>query len=106
MNRNESESKESLILGQKYAYATISLILGICCFVNLLGLEKAILAVVFGWLALRTTPVPELKEHRVWAKAGVILGIAALLFVPLVILLNFDRVREIIDFLSTMSGGR
>ncbi len=106
MNTNEAQTNDSLILGQKYAYATISLILGISCFVNLLGLEKAILAVVFGWLALRAKPAPALKEHRIWAKTGVILGVAALIIVPLVILLNFDRVREIIDIFSKMSGGR
>jgi hypothetical protein len=106
MNTNEVQAKDSLILGQKYAYATIALILGISCFVNLVGLEKAILAVVFGCLALRTKPSPTLKEHRNWAKTGVILGVAALLFVPLVIILNLDHIREIIDLLSKMNGGR
>lgn len=106
MDTNEVQIKDSLILGQKYAYATIALILGISCFVNLLGLEKAILAVVFGWLALRAKPAPALKEHRIWAKTGVILGAAALLIVPLVIILNFDRVHELIEVFSKMSGGR
>ncbi len=39
---NELKTKESLILGQKYAFAVVSLVLGIFCFVNLLGLEKPI----------------------------------------------------------------
>ena len=78
---NEVEAKDLTVLGQKYAFATVSLVLGISCFINLLGLEKAILAIVFGWLALRTTPAPILKEHRVWAKVGVIFGI-----LPLIIL--------------------
>jgi hypothetical protein len=99
-------SKESVILGQKYAFATVSLILGISCFVNLLGLEKAILAIVFAWLALRANPAPALKEHRVWAKAGMILGILPLIILPIIIALNFDRLREIIDALSKVSGGR
>ena len=34
----ENQTRESLIMGQKYAFATISLILGIFSFVNLLGL--------------------------------------------------------------------
>ena len=102
MNTNN----ESVILGQKYAFATASLILGISCFVNLLGLEKAILAIVFAWLALRANPAPALKEHRVWAKAGMILGILPLIILPVIIALNFDRLREIIDALSKVSGGR
>ena len=100
------QTKESLILGQKYAFATASLILGICCFINLLGLEKPILAIVFGWLALRQTPGPPLKDHRVWAKTGVVLGTIVLIVVPTLIILNFDRLREFVEVLSKLNGGR
>lgn len=103
---NETDTRGSLILGQKYAFATASLILGISCFVNLLGLEKAILAIVFAWLALRTKPEPVLKEHRMWAKAGLVLGILPLIILPIILILNFDRIREIIELLSRLEGGR
>ena len=103
---NEPGTKESLIYGQKYAFATVSLVLGIFCFVNLLGLEKPILAIIFGWLALRSQPAPSLKEHRLWAKAGITLGIMTLIIIPLIIILNLDRLREIIDVLSKLNGGR
>lgn len=102
----ENQTKESLILGQKYAFATVSLILGIVSFVNLLGLEKPILAIVFGWLALRTKPAPQLIEHRVWAKTGVVLGTIVLIVVPTLIILNFHRLQEIIEILSKLDGGR
>ncbi len=100
------EVKNASILGQKYAFATVSLVLGIFCFINLLGLEKPILAIIFGWLALRSKPEPKLSERRVWAKAGVTLGIITLIVVPTIIILNFDRLREIIEVLSKLSGGR
>lgn len=100
------ESNAPMVLGQKYAFATVSLILGICCFVNLLGLEKAILAVVFGWLALRANPAPALSEHRTWAKIGVVFGTLSLIIVPLIIILNYNRILELIELLSKMSGGR
>ena len=103
---NEIEAKESWVLGQKYAFATVSLILGICSFVNLLGLEKPILAIVFGWLALRANPAPALKLHRMWAKTGLVLGILVLVIVPIIIIVNFDEVREIIQLLSKLDGGR
>ena len=48
MSESNQESQAHTVLGQKYAYATISLILGIACFINLAGLEKALLAVIFG----------------------------------------------------------
>lgn len=102
----ENQTKDSLILGQKYAFATAALILGIFSFVNLLGLEKPILAIIFGWLALRTKPAPQLKEHRVWAKAGVVLGSIVLIVVPALIILNLDRLREFIEVLSKLNGGR
>ena len=103
---SEIEIKNSTILGQKYAFATASLILGISCFVNFLGLEKAILAIVFGWLALRTKPEPVLKEHRLWAKVGLVLGILPLIILPTIIILNFDWLREIVEVLSKINGGR
>jgi hypothetical protein len=102
----ENQTRESLILGQKYAFATVSLILGIFSFVNLLGLEKPILAIIFGWLALRTKPAPQLTQHRVWAKTGVVLGTIILIVLPALIILNFHRLQEFIEILSKLDGGR
>jgi hypothetical protein len=102
----EIETRDSAILGQKYAFATASLIMGICCFINLLGMEKAILAILFAWLALRKNPAPVLKEHRVWAKAGLVLGILPLIIMPIIIIIFFDRLKEIIEVLSKLNGGR
>lgn len=101
-----NQTRESLILGQKYAFATASLILGIFSFVNLLGLEKPILAIIFGFLALRTKPEPQLIEHRVWAKTGVVLGTIVLIILPTLIILNLHRLREIYEILSKLQGGR
>ncbi|HBR69311.1 MAG TPA: hypothetical protein DEA55_08060 [Rhodospirillaceae bacterium] len=103
---NELKTKEALILGQKYAFAVVSLVLGIFSLVNLLGLEKPILAIIFGWLALRAQPEPPLRERRSWAKVGVTFGVITLIGVPLLLILNFDRVREIIELLSKLNGGR
>ncbi len=103
---SEIENKQALILGQKYAFATVSLVLGIFCFVNLLGLEKPILAIIFGWLALRSVPEPKLTQHRIWAKVGVVLGTIVLILLPVLIIINFDRLREFVEILSRLNGGR
>ena len=103
---SEIENKQALILGQKYAFATVSLVLGIFCFVNLLGLEKPILAIIFGWLALRSVPEPKLTAHRIWAKVGVVLGAIVLILIPVLIIINFDRLREFVQVLSRLNGGR
>ena len=74
MNRPDHQANEQAVLGQKYAFATASLLLGIASFLSLLGLEKGILAVIFGVLALKAQPLPLLAARRAWAKTGVVLG--------------------------------
>ncbi len=106
MSDINQESQAHTVLGQKYAYATISLILGIACFINLAGLEKALLAVIFGWLALKSTPAPTLKARRVWAKTGIVLGSLVLVVIPTIILLNLDRLLVFVEALERLSEGR
>lgn len=106
MNQSNHETQAHIVLGQKYAYATISLILGLACFINFVGLEKAALAVVFGWLALKSAPAPVLKARRIWAKTGMILGALVLVTIPTIILLNLDRLRVIVEALIKLSEGK
>lgn len=106
MSESNRESQASIVLGQKYAYATISLILGIACFINLAGLEKALLAVIFGWMALKSTPAPALKARRLWAKTGVVLGTLVLIVIPTIIILNLDRLRVIVEAMMKLSEGK
>src|SRR4030095_7532397 len=106
MNESNKENTTQVVLGQKYAYATISLLLGIACFINLAGLEKAILAVVFGRLALAASPSPVLKDRRGWAKTGLALGTVMLVIVPTIILLNLDRLRTFVEAISRLADGK
>jgi hypothetical protein len=106
VNESKQENQAPIVLGQKYAYATISLILGLACFINLAGLEKAVLAVIFGWLALKSTPAPALNARRLWAKTGVVLGTLVLIVIPTIIILNLDRLRVIIEALMKLSEGK
>ena len=100
------ESNTHVVLGQKYAYATASLVLAILCFVNLASLEKAIVAIIFAWLALKDAPAPRLTERRLWAKIAIALAAFMLISVPTVILLNLDRLRGLIDALAKLSEGK
>jgi hypothetical protein len=61
--------------GQRYMLATLALTLALLSFLNLAGLEKAIVAVVLGFRALKPTPAPALEERRGWARFAV--GLAA-----------------------------
>jgi hypothetical protein len=103
---NSSETQAPIVLGQKYAYATASLVLGVACFINLVGMEKAILAIIFAWLALKPKPAPALNARRGWAKAGLVLGGLMLMIVPTVLVLNFDRISTIIDCFAKLSNGK
>ena len=103
---SNQESTSFVVLGQKYAYATASLIVGIVCFVNIAGLEKAGLAIVFAWLALKSEPGPRLTERRLWARIGGALGLFVLIFIPTLVLLNIDRLRLVIEALQKLSEAR
>jgi hypothetical protein len=106
MDTIDQQKQTSFVLGQKYAYATVSLVLGIFCFINLAGMEKASLAVIFAWLALKSTPPPALNQRRLWAKVGLVLGSIILILVPILIVLYLNRLSEFIEVLSKMSAGR
>lgn len=105
MSVDNKEFQSHVVLGQKYAYATISLILGLACFVNLAGMEKAVLAIIFARLALKDTPAPRLGARRVWAKTGLALGALVLLIVPAIIIFNLERLREVLEVLIKLGEG-
>ena len=106
MSVDNKEFQSHIVLGQKYAYATISLILGLACFVNLAGMEKAVLAIIFARLALTATPAPRLGARRAWAQTGLALGVLVLVIVPTIIAFNLDRLRELLQVIIRFSEGR
>lgn len=99
---NDENFQRGVILGQKYAYATASLLLGIICYIQLLGVERAILAIIFAILALKSVPEPRLERRRLWAIAGLILGIITMVLIPLIIIFKFDQVKELIRTLQSL----
>ena len=106
MENNQEPAREQAALGQKYAYATASLVLGVASFVNLLGIEKGVLAIAFGLLALKAAPGPALVARRAWGKLGVAFGLIQIVVVVAVVALNFDRVLELIRLLERFGEGR
>ena len=108
MQNPDDPAREAAVLGQKYAYATASLILGLLCFVNLAGLEKAVVAIVFGVLALGRRPTPVLVQRRAWAKAGVALGAAVIVLVPALIyfVIGIDGLRQIVEALARLGAAK
>lgn len=101
------ESRESaFVLGQRYTLATLALGLALLSFLNLAGMEKAILAILLGLRALKATPAPALEQRRSWARLAIGLAAAHVVIVVTVILLNLDRLSKLIDALRAMSDLR
>jgi hypothetical protein len=105
---NDTPVREATVLGQKYAYATISLVLALMCFINLAAMEKALAAIAFGALALKNQPTPALTHRRSWAWAGVTIGIAFVVIVPtiLFVFIGTDGLREIFETLVRMGAAK
>ena len=79
------------------------MVVALLSFINLAGMEKAILAIVLGYKALTLAPPPALERRRAWAKAGAVLGAAHIVLVVSVILLNLDRLAKVVEVLRAMS---
>ena len=95
-------TNNDVIVGQKYAFATAALLLGLACFVNLLGIEKAALTIAFACLALRSTPQPELVHRRTWAKVGLSLAIVQIVLLGAVLLIFHERFGALIEALKKL----
>ena len=98
------DTRESaFVLGQRYTLATLALGVALLSFLNLAGLEKAILAILLGWKALKPSPQPALEQRRGWARLGIGLAAAHVVLLVTVILLNLHRLPELMEALRVLS---
>jgi hypothetical protein len=102
MNSRDS----AFVLGQRYTFATMALVLALLSFLNLAGMEKAILAVVIGARALQPVPEPSLETRRRWAHAAVILGATHIVLLVTIILLNLDRLSRVVEVIRALGDLR
>jgi hypothetical protein len=101
------ESRESaFVLGQRYTLATLALGVALLSFLNLAGVEKAILAIVLGLKALTLTPAPALEQRRSWAWMAIGLAAAHVVLIVTLVLLNLDRLSRLLEALRAMSDLR
>ena len=103
---DEQEDRANVVLGQKYAYATAALMLGIASFVNLLGMEKALLAIIFARLALKSEPPPALKNRREWGQAGLVLGVLQVVLISVLIIIFRNELRQGLDLLLRLQDAK
>ena len=98
----KQDAHAGFVLGQKYAYATASLLIGIASFLSLLGFEKGVLAILFAWLALKASPLPALGERRSWARAGLAMGIIMLVAIGVLLTVFFERFSDLITAIQRL----
>jgi hypothetical protein len=106
MMSDEHQDRVNVVLGQKYAYATAALLLGIASFINLLGVEKAILAIIFARLALKADPPPVLVKHREWGQAGLVLGILQVVLICFLVIIFRHELRDILELLRRLQEAK
>jgi hypothetical protein len=102
MDSNQS----AFVLGQRYMLATLALTLALLSFLNLAGLEKAIVAIVLAWKALKPTPAPALEERRGWARFAIGLAASHIVLLTAIILFNLDRLPKVYEVLRALSDLR
>lgn len=99
MIASENHPDRQLLMGQKVAFAAASLAVGVCCFINLLGMEKAALAIVFGVLALKNG-AGRVPIRRGFARFGIGLGVLQIVLVITALVLFWDDVMRFFEFVE------
>lgn len=86
--------------GRRQGMATAALALGLVSFLNLLGMEKAILAIVLALLAMSGSTSPLVRR-----RSGFAVGLALLyvLTIALVLVLYHDQLNEFLQLLTKLS---
>lgn len=84
-------------LGRREGFATAALAIGLLSFVNLLGVEKGLLALVLGIAALSGTRIAARR-----ARVAIGLGVLQLCSIALVLILFHEKLGELIALLTKL----
>ena len=78
-------------------FAIASLAIAVISFINLAGMEKAILAIIFGILALKRMEKDDNLSGVKFARAGIILAFLSLLITIHLMIKFYPKVKQIIN---------
>jgi hypothetical protein len=101
--KENSNCVRTFVQGQRVAFAAASLTMGIVSCIHVLGAEKGILAVVFGWLALKGKDGLREGAQRTWAIVGIVLGSIMIILVPLMVTVFWPKLKVIVEALEKLS---
>lgn len=86
-------------MGTKSKVAVASLIVGAVCFLNLLGIEKALAAIALGWMGLNEVKAEE-KSGKGFAYAGITLGCLYILTIAVLLIFWGPQFMEHIKMMA------
>lgn len=101
--KENNGSNSDFVRGQKAAFAAASLAMGILSCIHALGAEKGILAVIFGYLALKGRHGLKQGPRRTWAIVGIVLGALMTVLVPLMVTVFWPKLKTIVEALEKLS---
>lgn len=78
----------------KTKIAIISLGVGVISFLNLFGIEKAVLAILLGYIALKEVSSEQKKANK-FAIGGIILGAVYIVFLITIFILKGSKIIEL-----------
>ncbi len=81
-------------MGNKSYLAVFAAVMGFVCFLNLLGIEKALMAIFAGTFALKEI-ASENKAGKGLAWTGIILGIVYIITVAVMLVLYGPKLAEV-----------
>jgi hypothetical protein len=93
----------AFVLGQRYTLATMALMLALLSFLNVAGMEKAIVALLLAFKALKPAPSPPLEERRGWARLAIWLASTHVVLLITIVMLNLDRLARVYEVLRALS---
>lgn len=85
--------------GRAEGLALAALVLGVAAFLNLLGVEKGVLAIVFGVLAVRGLGAGAARRQG-WI--AIALGVVQIATIAIVLVLFHDKLGQLIELLKTL----
>ena len=85
-------------------FAIASLVIGITSFINLVGMEKAIAAIIFGILALKKIEQDKQLLGKQLAKAGVILGVFSMIVTATFVIKFLPKIQQQIKQFQSEDG--
>jgi hypothetical protein len=74
--------------------AIVALLLGIMSFINLFGLEKGIMAIVAGWMAILEIKEEPSFKGKGMAWAGIVLGAFSITMITLLVIWKGPQIFE------------